>query len=110
MENLSLGEKLSILRTRKKITKIALSELTGIHKATIGKYEHNQMQPSIDAIVKLAQALNISIDYLLIKNYEEKNTTTITDKELLSLAEKIDTLAENEKAKLKNIIKSYIGE
>jgi len=107
MESLSLGEKITLLRNRKSLSKRALSEITGIHWITLGKYEQNKMAPSIEAIKKIANALEISVDYLLFNDYKEKNTTSITDKELLELIEKVNCLSEKDKNRVKSFLRSY---
>ena len=104
MNNMSLGEKLTLLRNRKNLSKKDLGELAGIHAVTISKYEHNQMIPSLEAIAKLAKALNSSTDYLIL----DKELYNISDKELLDLTEKADNLSEVDKARIKNLIKSYV--
>ena len=106
MHDLSLGEKISILRNRKKYSKKALGELTGIHWGTISRYEQNKLAPSIDAIKKLAVALDISTDYLLL----DKESPDIKDKELLDLTEKADHLPDKDKDKVKSILKSLVEE
>jgi transcriptional regulator with XRE-family HTH domain len=65
MENLTLGEKLSLLRKRKKLTQSELSKITGIHLANISKYELDNSMPSLLIFKKLVQALDTSADYLL---------------------------------------------
>ncbi len=77
MSNLSLNEKLTLVRNRKKLSQKNLSELTGIHIGTISKYEKGHMQPSINAIVKIAKALETSTDYLLFNDQEENIATSI---------------------------------
>ena len=104
--NLTIGEKLSILRNRKNLSKVALSEITGIHKITLGKYEQNQMQPSIEALAKLVEALDASADYLLF----DKEIPNIQDQELLALTEKADSLSDKDKERIKTLIKSYVEE
>jgi transcriptional regulator with XRE-family HTH domain len=108
MESLSLGEKIALLRTRKNLSKIALSKITGIHCVTLSKYERNLMKPSVAAIKKIVIALDTSADYLIFDNYKEKNVTSIKNLELLSLAEKVDTLQEKDLAFIKNTIANYL--
>lgn len=108
MEKLALGEKIALLRTRKKLSKRALSSITGIHWVTLGKYESNIMEPSAEGLRKIVSALNTSADYLLFDDYTEKQVTSILDSELLQLAEKTDQLPEQEKNFIKNTISNYL--
>lgn len=60
------GERLKRLRKGKDITQGQLAEVIGVVPSAIGKYERLETSyPSIDALIKLADYFNVSIDYLL---------------------------------------------
>ena len=65
-----LGQRLQATRKQKKLSQAALGKLAGTSGDVIGRYERGDIKPSIDAVVKLAEVLNISIDYLVGKNDE----------------------------------------
>jgi transcriptional regulator with XRE-family HTH domain len=44
--------------------------MVGIHISQIQRYEDGQIQPTLDAIRKLAMALNVSTDMLLFEKDE----------------------------------------
>lgn len=104
VEELTLGEKITLLRNRKKLSKKELSTKTGIHWTNISKYEHNRSTPSVDILKKIAVALDASADYLLFG----KRVPDMVDKELLLLSEKVDQLPENDRAFIKNMIRSSL--
>ena len=56
-------------------------------------------KPSVEVLNRLAQALDISPDYLLNGTLEDKANKTITDDELLSQFKKVEKLP-NDKKKL----------
>lgn len=66
---MSLGDdmdnRLKQLRKEKKITQIALQMHTGIEQALLSKYENGDRTPTTDALVRLADFYNVSIDYIL---------------------------------------------
>ena len=66
---MSLGDgmenRLKQLRKAKKITQIALQMQTGIEQALLSKYENGERTPTTDALVRLADFYNVSIDYIL---------------------------------------------
>lgn len=43
----------------------ALSELCGLSKVMVGRYEAGTAQPTIDTLVQIADILGTSTDYLL---------------------------------------------
>ena len=61
----TIGDKVKALRLSKKITIIALSRATGMSDRAIRYIENNERQPGVDAIKKLAEALNVTVDYFM---------------------------------------------
>lgn len=49
-----------------------LSEMTGISMVTLGKYEHNEIQPNLEDLYKIASAFGFSIGELLWKNFRSE--------------------------------------
>lgn len=60
------GERLKRLRRDFNITQTALAEHIGVVPSAVGKYERLPNSfPSVEALVKIADYFNVSIDYLL---------------------------------------------
>lgn len=60
------GERLRRLRKDCDITQSQLAEVIGVVPSAIGKYERiPQAFPSVEALIKIADYFNVSIDYLL---------------------------------------------
>lgn len=53
------------LRTKRNITQVDLAKKINVKQETISAYESGKAQPSADALVKIADYLNTSTDYLL---------------------------------------------
>lgn len=106
LETLSLGEKITIYRSRKNLSKKQLGEITGIHWSTISKYEHNHILPSVAAIRKIALVLKIPTDCLILDNYQPPYY--FNDQEILELAKDIDLLLDQDKTFIKDTIRNYI--
>ena len=61
-----LGERLRRLRKDRDITQGQLAEVIGVVPSAVGKYERiPQSYPSVEALIKIADYFNVSIDYLL---------------------------------------------
>ena len=58
------GERLLNTRRKKKISQDKLAKRIGVHAPIIGRYERNELNPYIEMAVKIANALEISLDYL----------------------------------------------
>lgn len=66
------GEQIRIVRLSQGMTQKELSDKTGISIVMISQYENGARNPKIDKLFKIAKALNISIDILLLN--DKKNT------------------------------------
>lgn len=53
------------LRKKRKITQIRLSTEIEVSQETISAYENDKAEPKLDKLVKIADFLNTSTDYLL---------------------------------------------
>lgn len=65
MELNKFQERLSACMQAKGLNGAELSALSGVTAATISRYLNNLRQPNIENIVALADALDVSVDYLL---------------------------------------------
>lgn len=58
-------ERLRELREAKRMTQLSLGMTLDVAQETISGYEIGRAEPNIDMLIKLANALDTSIDYLL---------------------------------------------
>lgn len=68
-----LPTRLRAIMDNKKITLVALAEKTGIKRQSLGNYKDGNSVPDANALKKLAEALEVSADYLLGLS-DSKNT------------------------------------
>jgi transcriptional regulator with XRE-family HTH domain len=90
----SFGKKLAECRKAKSLSQKELAELFKTSHTTIGKYERDEMTPSIDAAKKLAKILDTTVGYLLGEN-EQANL--FKDQKMLKRLQDIMGLPEKEK-------------
>ncbi len=62
---MSFGSNVALTRKKKGISQEELSKRVGTIAVTIGRYERNEIKPSIDTATKIADALDVSLDYLV---------------------------------------------
>lgn len=58
------GERLLITRKKRKMSQDELAKNIGVHAPVIGRYERDEVKPSIETAFKIAKALEVSLDYL----------------------------------------------
>lgn len=104
----NIGARVKYYRTRRKMTQEKLAELSLISKPQISAIERGDRAPSLDTIINIANALEISMDNLLADSVAVSSGTTSEDFSLLldcSPAES-DILIESMKG-LKHILKKH---
>ncbi len=61
----TFGKKLRECREAKKLSQNELAKLIETHHSIIGKYERDEVKPSIDVVKKIASILDTTVGYLL---------------------------------------------
>ena len=83
----SYGERLLKARKKKELSREELGKLCGITGRTIQNYELGHVTPNrIDVSQRLADVLDISVDYLIYGEKEETELTEEDKKEILAHA------------------------
>ena len=60
-----LSEKIKKLRLSYNLSQVELANSLGVSKQCISNWENDNVQPSIEMLVKIARFFNVSADYLL---------------------------------------------
>lgn len=88
----NFGDNLMLMRKKKKLSQAALGKLIGTSGDVVGRYERGDITPSIEVVAKMADALKVSVDYLIGK------TSFLFDQEILERIEAMSQLSEENKA------------
>ena len=83
-------ERLVKLRVLREITQTELASISGMTTAAISQFENGTRVPAFDSIIKMADALNITVDYLIGRNYKPISAGPSIDK-LMRHAEQLPT-------------------
>lgn len=100
-----LGDRLLSLRENHKLTQKDLSSMIGLTPKMISFYENNQRTPPADVLIKLSSIFNVTVDYFLGANTEnkivvERSIKTSFGPDALDLLNKYSTLNESGKTKV----------
>lgn len=60
-----LSQRIRELRIAKNMSQVKLAELIGVTKQSVSNWENDNIQPSVDMLLKLSDVLGASTDYLL---------------------------------------------
>lgn len=96
------GERLSELRKQKKLSQDELAKKIGVHAPVIGRYERSEVKPSIEVAVKIADALSVSLDYLV------GSTDLMLDKSIVSRIQNIQKLNDEDKGHLFALMDAFL--
>lgn len=69
---MSMGSKLAQARKQANLTQEQLAERLGVTRQAVSRWESDTAYPETDKIVRMAQILNVSCDYLLRDGEAEK--------------------------------------
>ena len=100
---MNTGEIITQSRNKLNWSQTDLADKSGVSRVMIGKYERNDAIPSIDAAKKIADALGVSLDYLV---GEGQNASF--DKKTVKRLQDIQQMDEDTKGVLFNVIDTYI--
>jgi transcriptional regulator with XRE-family HTH domain len=100
---MALGEKIKLLRKESGWSQDELARKINADGRQISRYENGKFLPSADAIVKLAEVFNVSIDYLLLDDAARK-PLHFNDEALMKKLQELDTMTEEDRNSLIHII------
>ena len=60
-----LNTKIKELRVSHNLSQVDLAKLLSVTKQTVSNWENNNIQPSVDMLVKIADCFSVSTDFLL---------------------------------------------
>jgi transcriptional regulator with XRE-family HTH domain len=103
-----LADRIKEGRKSKKLSQQKLAEIAKVHYTNVGKYERGEAVPSSSVLNRIAQALELSPDYLMNGTVGDKADNEIKDQELLIQFKKIDKMPEDKKTLLKEFLDSFI--
>jgi transcriptional regulator with XRE-family HTH domain len=95
---MELGDNMMLIRKKKGLSQADLGKLIGTSGDVIGRYERGDIKPSIEVVEKLANALEVSIDYLVGKS------SVLLDKQTIERIEDISKLPDDKKSYILNLI------
>ena len=88
---MSLSDNMLLIRKKKGLSQADLGKMIGTSGDVVGCYERGDITPSVEVVSKIADALDVSVDYLLGKTKME------LDKQALKRLEDISNLPDESK-------------
>lgn len=80
---MEFSERLKELRKQAHLTQVELAGKLGVVQSSYADWERGKKKPTQENLVKIAQILNVSVDYLVGNSDEENTNKELEDIELL---------------------------
>ena len=103
MDATPIGRRIKLAREAKKLTQEQLAEAVDLSPMHISVLERGQKPPKLETMVRLANILGVSGDYLLQDVIDRSKAVPATEITLL-----ISSLPENEQNRLLQSVRAYV--
>jgi transcriptional regulator with XRE-family HTH domain len=105
---MTLGEKIAFIREGKGWTQTELGQRIGASRNGVGKYERGEVQPPLPVLIKIAETLSVSLDYLagIIEQNPSYDKDSIP-RELVLLLTKIEKLPKSDKNHIEAVVDAF---
>ncbi len=97
------GSKMIQARKEKNLSREELGEKIGTSGPIVGRYERGDMMPSVEIATKIAQALEVSLDFLV-----GNSSLLLKDASMLQRLEDIAKLPSDKQNELFNVMDAYL--
>ncbi len=105
---MTTGQKIKQLRKEKGWSQTELSKATGLHMTIISRYEGDEAFPNGHSLIRLAEALGVTTDYLLFETAPRSNRIAIQDPDLYEKVLFIDKMPEEDRRAIKAVLQAMI--
>ena len=102
MDTKLIGRRIKIAREAKKLTQEQLAEMVNLSQMHVSVLERGQKPPKLETLVKLANILDVSGDFLLQDVIDHSKTIPATEVTLL-----ISSLPEHEQCRILQAVRAY---
>lgn len=102
------AQRLRELRKQKNLSQTELGQLAALHYTHIGRFERGASRPSGDTLMRLADALGVTSDYLLDGATDEAAKAKFQDRELLKQFQEVEQLPDEDKYVVKKLLDAFL--
>lgn len=99
---MTFGERITLIRKQLKWSQEDLAKKVGTSAPIIGRYERDEIKPSIEVAAKMAELLNVSLDYLVGK------TDVLLDNKIMNRITEIQRLSPDEQKTVFSLLDAFL--
>ena len=86
----SLNENIRTLRSNRGLNQVEFAKIMGVTKQCVSNWENDNVQPSIDMLVRMADYFKVSTDFLLGRQGNMVDASGLTDEQASHISMIID--------------------
>lgn len=101
------GDRLKALRTEAGWSQAELAAKIDSDARQVSRYENSKVAPGLEAVIRMAQAFNVSVDYLLIHDADRRPLNAPGNHVDARLAD-LDQLTDDERNTITNVIDALV--
>ena len=107
--NETFATRLKTLRKKRGLSQAQVAEMMGVHFAQVSRYERGETKPNSEAMTKLAQALDTTVDFLVSGASDDFIQNAGLDKEIISRFKQIQNLSQENKKTVLSFLDAFIA-
>lgn len=90
-----LNQQIRALRQARGMSQVELAQRLGVTKQSVSNWENDNIQPSVEMLVKLAGVFSVSTDYLLgLEQRDLLDVTGLSQEKIAHIRQLVDDLRE----------------
>ena len=101
------GDRLKTLRTEAGWSQAELATKIGSDARQVSRYENNKVAPGLEAMIRIAEVFNVTVDYLLFDTADRRPLNAPSSTVDARLAD-LDQLTDDERATITNVIDALV--
>ena len=91
-----LNERIKELRLARNMSQVELANLLNVTKQSVSNWENDNIQPSIEMLIKLSRVFSVSTDYLLgLEHRSCIDVTGLSQKQIAHIQQIVDDINQN---------------
>jgi len=104
------GERIRALRKQRNLNQEQLAELASLNRVTVAKYESGRVEPGAQALARIADALEVSVDVLLGRSDEiPAPVNNPKTREALLVSGAMDLLPKESREQILNVVRAMLS-
>lgn len=107
-ENMNLSARLKQLRMQTGLSQKDFAAKVKLAYAQYNRYERGDNIPNAETLGRLADALDVSVDYLIEGNEKDAAIANFADKGLLKLFQDLETLDKDDKEYIQKVLTDLV--